>query len=47
MNDTLQVALIAAAAAGGVGVMGLLALWLLRHRSLWVSLAAKEVIPAQ
>jgi signal transduction histidine kinase len=44
MSDTSQVALIAAVAAGGVGVMGLLALWLLRHRSLWVSLAAVALI---
>ena len=38
MSDELQVVLIAAAWSGGVGVLGLLVAWTLRHRSLrWIT----------
>ena len=38
MSDELQVVLIAAAWSGGVGVLGLLVAWSLRHRSLrWIT----------
>ncbi len=44
MSDNVQVVLITAGAAGGVGIVGLLALWLLRRRSAWMSLAAVALI---
>ena len=44
MSGNVEVALITAGAAGGVGVAGVLVLWLLRRRSAWMSLAAVALI---